>query len=72
VSSSRYKIRYRDATEEAFRDGSEWCTCEECIRMMRSQFSAHPTRDFQVVDESGLVVASTLEEVARPQANGCN
>jgi hypothetical protein len=39
---------------------------------MRSQFAANPARDFQVVDESGLVVASTLEKANPPQTCGTN
>jgi hypothetical protein len=71
-SPSRYKIRYRDDVEQPFRDGSDWCSCNECILLMRSQFAANPSRDFQVVDESGLVIASTLEQAAPPRTCGIN
>ena len=64
----RYKIRYRDAGEQPFRDGSDWCSCDDCIRLMRSLFAGNPTRDFQVVNESGSVIATTLEQTAPPQA----
>jgi hypothetical protein len=70
--SSRYKIRFREAAGQPFRDGSDWCSCNECILLMRSQFAVNPTRDFQVVDESGLVIASTLEQSTLPQSCGIN
>ncbi|HEY3898148.1 MAG TPA: hypothetical protein VGM54_06015 [Chthoniobacter sp.] len=71
-SPSRYKIRFREAAGQPFRDGSDWCSCNECILIMRSQFAANPTRDFQVVDESGLVIATTLEEATLPRTCGQN
>jgi len=72
LNPAHYKTRYRDAAEQTFRDGSEWCSCADFILMMRSQFSAHPKRDFQVVDESGLVFASTLEEGVAQRAGRSN
>jgi hypothetical protein len=62
MPSPRYKIRYRDAEEEDFREGSVWYSCEECILALRRQSALNPLRDFQIVDESGLVIASTFED----------
>jgi len=55
-----YKVLYREANEVQFRDTEDWVSCEECIARMRSLFSANPLREFQIVDDHGVVVVSTL------------
>jgi len=55
-----YKVLYREAGEIQFHDTEEWLGCEECIEKMRNLLSANPMREFQVVDDHGVVVVSTL------------
>lgn len=62
-----YKVQYREAGEVQFRDDNEWFSCDDCIARMRSLFDEHSQRDFRIVDEHGIVVASTLKK--SPQAS---
>lgn len=58
-----YRIQSRQSGER-FHDSSQWLTCEECIFEMRGLFAQNPNLDFQIVDKSGVVVASTVDERA--------
>ena len=42
-----------------FEDAGGWETCENCIRRMRALFAEDHRRDMRVIDDRGLVVAST-------------
>ena len=67
-----YKVLYREGGEIQFHDTGDWLGCDECIEKMRSLLSANPTREFQVVDDHGVVVVSTLAGQTRGtwEANG--
>jgi hypothetical protein len=59
-----YKIQVREHPRGAFRDYVEWCPCSECIRKLHAIFDHHPDWDLRVVDETEIVVTSTLEQTA--------
>lgn len=65
--SAPYKVQSRDRGEVHFRDISAWLSCEQFIPTMRQLFAANSDGEFQVVDESGLVVAS---KKASPRVSG--
>jgi len=59
-----YRIQSRESGEIPFHDCSDWLTCDQCIFEMRDLFSRNPKLDFQIVDKSGTVVASTVDKKA--------
>jgi len=60
-----YKVLYREGTEIQFHDTGDWLGCDACIEKMRSLLAVNPGREFQVVDDHGVVVVSTLAGQAR-------
>ena len=61
-----YKVQYRDAASTTFQDDGDWSTCEECIHRMRSLFDSDYRRDLRVIDDRGVVVASTIRTPSHP------
>lgn len=62
-----YQVQYREPGESGFRDDDEWFSCDECIRRMWSLFAGHPQRDFRIVDDHGIVIATTVKKRAAGQ-----
>jgi hypothetical protein len=58
---SRYKVQCREAGEDCFYEIGDWAPTEQCIATVRSLFAFDSQRDFQITDESGTVVASTVD-----------
>lgn len=61
-----YKVQYRDAASSPFQDDGDWSTCEECLLRMRSLFDSDYRRDLRVIDDRGMVVASTIRPPSHP------
>ena len=62
-----YRLLYREAKEARFHDTEDLLACDECIARMKSLLAVNPNREFQILDDHGVVVVSTLSSNARMQ-----
>lgn len=62
-----YKVQYKEPSAAQYQDDGDWASCEDCVRRMRALFEADYRRDLRVIDDRGMVVASTDRSSPRPQ-----
>jgi hypothetical protein len=54
-----YKVQYKEPSAKNYQDDGDWASCEDCVQRMRALFEADFRRDLRVIDDRGVVVAST-------------
>ena len=54
-----YKVQYKEPASKNYQDDGDWASCEDCVQRMRALFEADFRRDLRVIDDRGVVVAST-------------